>query len=178
MSSFQPSNCFFGDVSFSTVSQLCSAVARFTTGCAGKPSAQVRTCTAKKRLETLRRASAFPAVDFRQLRMPHTHNEQDTPTIFVSSGTSKPASSPKNPYGKVQSTWQVLAIPLFGLTGFQPPHYHCRNRKSLTILKNSWRGDDLSSAQWDKRAWQSRAEIRENLFWICAGACLGIQDTP
>jgi len=35
-------------------------------------------------------------------------------------------------------------------------------------------GDDLSGAEWDKRAWQSRNEIRESLFWLCADACLGI----
>ena len=33
-------------------------------------------------------------------------------------------------------------------------------------------GDDLSGAEWDKRAWQSREEIRESLFWLCAQACL------
>jgi uridine phosphorylase len=35
-------------------------------------------------------------------------------------------------------------------------------------------GDDLSGAEWDKRAWQSRNEIRESLFWLCADACLAI----
>jgi uridine phosphorylase len=33
-------------------------------------------------------------------------------------------------------------------------------------------GDDLSGAEWDHRHWQSRGEIRENLFWLCADACL------
>jgi uridine phosphorylase len=33
-------------------------------------------------------------------------------------------------------------------------------------------GDDLSGGQWDNRSWQSRAEIRENLFWLAAQACL------
>lgn len=33
-------------------------------------------------------------------------------------------------------------------------------------------GDDLSGLEWDNRHWQSRSEIRENLFWICADACL------
>lgn len=33
-------------------------------------------------------------------------------------------------------------------------------------------GDDLSGMEWDRRAWQSRSEIRENLFWLCADACL------
>ncbi len=35
-------------------------------------------------------------------------------------------------------------------------------------------GDDLSGGEWDKRAWQSRAEIRKSLFWLCADACLAL----
>jgi len=35
-------------------------------------------------------------------------------------------------------------------------------------------GDDLSGAEWSNRAWQSRAEIRARLFWLCAQACLTI----
>ena len=35
-------------------------------------------------------------------------------------------------------------------------------------------GDDLSGVEWDNRQWQSRSEIRENLFWLCADACLGL----
>ena len=33
-------------------------------------------------------------------------------------------------------------------------------------------GDDLSGTEWDSRGWQSRNDIRENLFWLCADACL------
>jgi uridine phosphorylase len=33
-------------------------------------------------------------------------------------------------------------------------------------------GDDLSGTAWDRRAWQSKTEIRESLFWLCAEACL------
>jgi uridine phosphorylase len=33
-------------------------------------------------------------------------------------------------------------------------------------------GDDLSGGQWDNRGWQSRLEVRENLFWLAAEACL------
>ena len=33
-------------------------------------------------------------------------------------------------------------------------------------------GDDLSGTNWDDRGWRSRKEIRENLFWLCAEACL------
>ncbi len=32
-------------------------------------------------------------------------------------------------------------------------------------------GDDLSGEAWDKRGWQSRAEIREGLFWLAADVC-------
>lgn len=35
-------------------------------------------------------------------------------------------------------------------------------------------GDDLSGNEWDSRAWRSRAEIRESLFWLCAEACLAL----
>lgn len=33
-------------------------------------------------------------------------------------------------------------------------------------------GDDLSGANWDHRDWQSRRQVRENLFWLAAEACL------
>jgi hypothetical protein len=33
-------------------------------------------------------------------------------------------------------------------------------------------GDDLSGDEWDNRAWQSKTDVRENLFWLCADACL------
>ena len=33
-------------------------------------------------------------------------------------------------------------------------------------------GDDLSGIEWDNRDWQSRSDIRESLFWLCADACL------
>lgn len=35
-------------------------------------------------------------------------------------------------------------------------------------------GDDLSGTDWDNRGWQSKKEVRENLFWLCAEACLTI----
>jgi hypothetical protein len=38
-------------------------------------------------------------------------------------------------------------------------------------------GDDLSGAALDNRAWQSRSEIREKLFWLCADACLAYSFT-
>jgi uridine phosphorylase len=36
-------------------------------------------------------------------------------------------------------------------------------------------GDDLSGDAWDNRGWQSRQEIREQLFWLAAEACLALQ---
>jgi uridine phosphorylase len=36
-------------------------------------------------------------------------------------------------------------------------------------------GDDLSGSSWDNRGWQSRVEVRENLFWYCAEACLSME---
>lgn len=33
-------------------------------------------------------------------------------------------------------------------------------------------GDDLSGEVWDNRGWQSKRDVRENLFWACADACL------
>lgn len=33
-------------------------------------------------------------------------------------------------------------------------------------------GDDLSGMEWDNRGWQSRSDIREGLFRLCADACL------
>jgi uridine phosphorylase len=35
-------------------------------------------------------------------------------------------------------------------------------------------GDDLSGGEWDNRSWQSRHEVRQNLFWLAADACLGL----
>jgi len=33
-------------------------------------------------------------------------------------------------------------------------------------------GDDLSGDEWDHRDWHSRRDIRHNLFWVAAEACL------
>jgi uridine phosphorylase len=35
-------------------------------------------------------------------------------------------------------------------------------------------GDDLSGEEWDGRGWQSRADVRYNLFWLAVEACLGL----
>ena len=33
-------------------------------------------------------------------------------------------------------------------------------------------GDDLSGEVWDHRSWQSRNDVRQNMFWLAAEACL------
>jgi len=33
-------------------------------------------------------------------------------------------------------------------------------------------GDDLSGDEWDNRGWQSRRDVRQNLFWLAAEACV------
>lgn len=35
-------------------------------------------------------------------------------------------------------------------------------------------GDDLSGESWDNRGWQSRSEIRHQMFWLAADACLNL----
>jgi purine-nucleoside phosphorylase len=35
-------------------------------------------------------------------------------------------------------------------------------------------GDDLSGSEWDSRGWQSRRDVRDNLFWLAAEACLSL----
>jgi uridine phosphorylase len=35
-------------------------------------------------------------------------------------------------------------------------------------------GDDLSGEIWDNRGWQSRADVRQQLFWLAADACLSL----
>ena len=35
-------------------------------------------------------------------------------------------------------------------------------------------GDDVTGLQWDTRAAQSRQEVRDRLFWLCANACFAI----
>jgi uridine phosphorylase len=35
-------------------------------------------------------------------------------------------------------------------------------------------GDDVSGGEWDSRDWNSRASVREKLFWLAAEACLAL----
>ena len=44
--------------------------------------------------------------------------------------------------------------------------------RNVTLGQVLYGGDDLSGGEWDNRAWQSRREIRRNLFWLAAEACL------
>ena len=44
--------------------------------------------------------------------------------------------------------------------------------RNATFGQVLYGGDDLSGAAWDNRQWQSRSDIRESLFWLCAEACL------
>ena len=44
--------------------------------------------------------------------------------------------------------------------------------RSVILGQALYGGDDLSGMEWDNREWQSRSDIREALFWLCADACL------
>ena len=35
-------------------------------------------------------------------------------------------------------------------------------------------GDDLSGDEWSDRDWVARTDVRENLFWLAAEACLSL----
>ncbi|MFO7683896.1 MAG: DUF952 domain-containing protein [Chloroflexota bacterium] len=44
--------------------------------------------------------------------------------------------------------------------------------RGVTFGQILYGGDDVSGAEWDHRSWQSRADIRQNLFWLAVEACL------
>ncbi len=44
--------------------------------------------------------------------------------------------------------------------------------RGVTLGQVLYGGDDLSGEQWDHRDWQSRQEIRAQLFWLAAEACV------
>jgi uridine phosphorylase len=46
--------------------------------------------------------------------------------------------------------------------------------RNATFGQVVYGGDDLSGSNWDFRGWRSKAEIRENLFWLSADACLAL----
>jgi uridine phosphorylase len=44
--------------------------------------------------------------------------------------------------------------------------------RHVVLAQMLYGGDDVSGGEWDSRGWHSRAEVRENLFWLAAEACL------
>ncbi len=44
--------------------------------------------------------------------------------------------------------------------------------RGVAFAQMLYGGDDVSGGEWDQRGWHTRAEIRENLFWLAAEACL------
>ena len=44
--------------------------------------------------------------------------------------------------------------------------------REITLGQVLYGGDNLSGDEWDHRSWQSRRDVRENLFWLAAEACL------
>jgi len=46
--------------------------------------------------------------------------------------------------------------------------------RGVTFAQMLYGGDDVSGGEWDSRGWHSRAEVRENLFWLAAEACLNL----
>jgi len=47
--------------------------------------------------------------------------------------------------------------------------------RGVTFAQILYGGDDVSGdGEWDNRGWQSRAAVRERLFWLAAEACLAL----
>ena len=44
--------------------------------------------------------------------------------------------------------------------------------RKVTFGQVLYGGDDLSGDEWDVRGWQSKEDVRENLFWLAADAVL------
>ena len=44
--------------------------------------------------------------------------------------------------------------------------------RRVTFAQILYGGDDVSGGEWDSRRWHTREEIRGNLFWLAAEACL------
>ena len=44
--------------------------------------------------------------------------------------------------------------------------------RQVVLAQVLYAGDDLTGPEWDPRGWQTRAEIRENLFWLAVEAGL------
>jgi uridine phosphorylase len=46
--------------------------------------------------------------------------------------------------------------------------------RGVPLAQVLYAGDDLSGAVWNNRDWQSRADVRERLFWLAADAVLSL----
>ena len=59
-------------------------------------------------------------------------------------------------------------------TGGRTITVDCPSVNGVTVSDGQilYGGDDLSGEEWDHRDWQSRSDVRENLFWLAAEACL------
>lgn len=44
--------------------------------------------------------------------------------------------------------------------------------RGVTLAQMLYGGDDVSGGEWDSRGWDSRTEVRENVFWLAVEACL------
>jgi uridine phosphorylase len=57
---------------------------------------------------------------------------------------------------------EMEAASLFALAQF----------RGVTLGQVLYAGDDVSGSEWDRRGWQDRTPVREQLFWIAVEACL------
>ncbi|HNX46595.1 MAG TPA: nucleoside phosphorylase [Anaerolineaceae bacterium] len=48
--------------------------------------------------------------------------------------------------------------------------------RGVTFGQILYGGDTVIEGAWDRREWHTRTEIRENLFWLAAEACLNLPD--
>lgn len=46
--------------------------------------------------------------------------------------------------------------------------------RNVAFAQMLYGGDDVSGENWDSRDWQSKATVREKLFWLAAEACLSL----
>lgn len=48
--------------------------------------------------------------------------------------------------------------------------------RGVLLAQILYGGNDVSSNEWDPRHWDSRASVREKLFWLAAEVCLALQE--
>lgn len=46
--------------------------------------------------------------------------------------------------------------------------------RGVVFAQMLYGGDDVGGAEWDRRGWTDRKDVRERLFWLAAEACLEI----